>query len=288
MPPVYDTARLLLKRVPGLRRFANSSPGQALRYRIALHFEDRPGFTFTQFRRLPTQLDALTGPVLDFIDAHGRADPIRIVVIGCSTGAEPYTVSSALLERWPRLAFTIDAYDVDADVLAIACGGTYSIHTVHANPLVTATFVHNTFEQEGDRLVVKPEIAGRVRYDLADALSPDIRLQIPLADIVMAQNVMCNLRRPLARRLFGNIAALLKPRSALFIDGMDLDMRERCTRMHGLVPLVYELQRIHEEARLVRGERYPHYATGLEPFSLRPRNHERRYSTIFLRNHHVG
>ncbi|HJU08352.1 CheR family methyltransferase [Dyella sp.] len=284
MSIVYGAARQLLKTVPGLRRFADSPSGQALRYRLALHFEDRPGFTFTQFHRLPAQLDALVGPVLDFLEAHRRPDPIRIVVIGCSTGAEPFTVASVLLERRPQLAFAIDAYDIDPDVLAIARGASYSIDTVHANPLVTADFVRSTFEQEGDRLVVRPEIARRVRFEQADALSPDFRLRVSTADIVMAQNVMCNLRRPLARRLFDNIAALLKQRSALFIDGMDLDMRERCTRICGLVPLAYELQRIHDEARLVRGERYPHFATGLEPFSQRHRNHERRYSTIFLRD----
>jgi chemotaxis protein methyltransferase CheR len=281
---IFRAGRQLLKTVPGMRTFAESPGAQALRYRWALHFEDRKGYTFTQFYRLPAQLDAFTGPVLEFVDAYRRPDPIRIVVMGCSTGAEPYTLSSVLLQRWPRLAFSIDAYDINADVIAIAAGASYPTRTVLDNPLVTADFVSNTFNEEADLLIVKPKVAERVRFHLADALKPGACLAIPPADIVFAQNIMCNMRRPLASRLFDNITTLLKPRSALFIDGMDPDMRERRTRAKGLVPLTFELRRIHDEARLVRGERYPYYATGLEPFSPGRRDFERRYSTIFLRD----
>ena len=53
------------------------------------------------------------------------------------------------------------------------------------------------------------------------------------ADVVYAQNMMCNMRRPMARRAFENICTLLAPRSALVVDGMDLDMRARLTRARG-------------------------------------------------------
>ena len=273
-----------LKGIPYLQRFAHSERGQALRHRLALYWEDRRQFTFTQFFRLPAQFDALTGPVLDFLNARDGSDPIRIVVIGCSTGAEPYTLSSVLLDRCPALRVSIDAYDIDPKVLAIARDATYPADVVLANPLVTPDFVAKTFDRSDDGLCkVKPAVAGRVRFHQADFVRGDIRQSIAPADIVFAQNVMCNLRRPAAARLFDNAAALLKPRSVLFVDGMDLDMREQRTRKHGLVPLTFELERIHDEARLVRGERYPWYAAGLEPFSPKHRNCDRRYATIFLR-----
>lgn len=281
----FDTARRWLTAVPGLQRFARSTPVRALRHRVALHLENRQEYTFTQFVRLPSQLDALAGPVLDFVDAHHRAEPLRIVVIGCSTGAEPYTLSSTLLERCPGLVFTIDAYDVAADVLEVARTAAYPTDWVLRNPLVGATFVARTFDQDGDHLIVKREVAQHIRFHLADATK---RLDIPAADIVIAQNVMCNLRRGTARQLFDNAAQLLKPRAALFVDGMDLDMREQRTRAHRLTPLTFALRRIHDEARLVRGERYPWHAAGLEPFSPRRRNGERRYATIFLRGAEAG
>lgn len=278
-----DAARRWLKAIPGVRRFALSASGQALRHRVALHFEDREGFTFTQFFRSPSQLEALAGPVLEHVLAHGHAGPLRIVIIGCSSGAEPYTLSSILLTQWPCLTVTIDAYDIATDTLAAARAAAYPVATVLGNPLIKPIFIDATFDRRGDHLVVKPEVAQRVRFHHADALDPAIREQIAPADLVFAQNIMCNLRRPAARRLFDNIVALLKPRSALFVDGMDLDMRTRRTRAHRLVPLTFALRRIHDEARLVRGERYPWFASGLEPFSAQRRDRERRYATIFLR-----
>jgi chemotaxis methyl-accepting protein methylase len=281
-PSLY--LRRFLKEIPYVQRFAHSARGQALRHRMALYWEDRKQFTFTQFFRLPSQFDALTGPVLDFLDARHGSDPIRIAVIGCSTGAEPYTLSSVLLDRCPTLPVTIDAYDIDPEVLAVARNATYATDEVLANPLVSSDFVAKTFDRrDGNLCEVKSQVAGRVRFHQADFVHGAVREDIPPADIVFAQNVMCNLRRPAAARLFDNAVALLKPRSVLFVDGMDLDMREQRTRKYGLVPLTFALERIHEEARLVRGERYPWCAAGLEPFSPKHRNCDRYYSTIFLR-----
>lgn len=278
-----SSAKRLLKSIPGLQRAATSRWAKALRYRWALHFENRQGYTFTQFVRLPSQIDALTGPVMKFLGMPAPGEALRIVVIGCSSGAEPYTLSSILLERLPHLAFTIDAYDIDREVLAVARGGVYPMAQVTKNALVDAAFVAATFDRDGDNLVVKPRVAERVRFHAADATDPNLRAQIAPADIVFAQNIMCNLRRASSRRVFDNAAALLKPRAALFVDGMDPDMRASRTRKHGLVPLDVNIERIHHEAERVRGERYPGHAAGLEPFDATRRDRNRRYATIFLR-----
>lgn len=267
-----------------MKRFMRSPSGQALRYRIALVLEEREGFTFTQFLRLPSQFEALTGPVLDFLGAQRVDEPLRIVVVGCSSGAEPYSISSVLLHHRPQLAVTIDAYDIDTDMISVARSATYSASAVLDNALVTPEFVARTFDPSGEFFVVKRHVADRVRFHHADVLDPAHASRIAPADIVFAQNVMCNLQRPMARRLFDTVVSLMKPRSALFVDGMDLDMRASRSRAHGLEPLSYALERIHEEARVVRGPRYPRYATGLEPFSHRRAEAERAYATIFLRD----
>ena len=69
----------------------------------------------------------------------------------------------------------------------------------------------------------------------------------------------------------------------IVVDGMDVDMRQRRSRAFGLEPLDYEIERIHREAAVVRGERYPWEAAGLEPFSSDRRDWKRRYATIFLK-----
>ncbi|MBS0431063.1 MAG: hypothetical protein JSS21_01445, partial [Proteobacteria bacterium] len=239
---------------------------------------------FTQFLRLPSQYEALCGPVLDFLAPNLHGTALRVIVLGCSTGMEPYTISSALLARKPEQAVTIDGYDIDDAVLASARSATYTARQVLGNPLITSDFLEQTFDVADALWIVKPAIAERVRFLVADATRPCARETMAHADIVFAQNVMCNLRRPLARRLFDNAVALLKPRAALFVSGMDIDMRARLSHRHRLSPMTFALERIHEESRLVLGPRYPYFATGLEPYSRHRRDHERRYATIFLRD----
>ncbi len=276
----WHAAKALLAVIPGAHQFIASPTGQAWRHWLAMHFEERRHYTFTQFLRLPTQLDALTGPVLDFL---GKQETLRIIVMGCSSGAEPYTISSTLLQRRPDLAVEIDAFDIDRDTLAIARGGTYDAKDVFSNPLVTESFAAAMFDRDGERMTVRPAVAARIAFHLKDAAEPRLRSELAPADIVFAQNMMCNLRRPLAARVFDNAVALLKPRAALFVDGMDVDMRQRRSRAFGLEPLDYEIERIHREAAVVRGERYPWEAAGLEPFSSDRRDWKRRYATVFLK-----
>ena len=279
---MWTGAKRILKKVPGVRPLAHSTYGQALRHRLAQHLEDRRSHTFTQFYRAPGQLDALCGPVLDFLVAGARQ--IRIVALGCSTGAEAYSLASELLARRPGLDFRIDAFDISADVLVAARSATYQAKWVRQNPLITPDFITRTFVCSGDEWKVRDRIAERVRFQQADVVDATIRSRAQCADIVLACNVMCNLRRPAARRLFQNAVALLQSPGALFVDGMDLDMRVRLAHRHRLVPLTFEMRRIHEEARLVRGDHYPWFAAGLEPFSAHRRDREFRYATIFLRD----
>lgn len=276
-----ETVSSYVKLVPGTRHVMRSPRAQRVRYWLALHFEQRSHFTFTQFQRLPTQFDALTGPVLDFLCAPRLPEPLRIVALGCSTGAEPYSISSALLARFPGLAFEIDAYDIDESVLQVARRATYAADTVLAHRLLRPDFVANTFDCDGDYFAVKRHIADRVRFHRADLLDPALPSVIQPADIVCVQNVLCNMSRTVAKRAFQNTVALLRPRSVLFVDGMDPDMRAHATHAAALTPLPFALERIHNEARVIRGERYPWYATGLEPFAAQRRDRERRYATIF-------
>jgi len=273
-----------VRRVPGVRALANSRVGHAIRHEYARHFETRESFAFTQFLRLPTQYDALTGPVIDHVTGPGRGAPLQIVVLGCSTGAEAYSISSVLLLRHPALDFVIDAYDIDPVVVEQARSAVYDRKWVLGNRVITPEFVSATFDESADRLTVKPAIAEKVRFHLCDILDSHDTDGIPSADIVYAQNMLCNMQRPVAERAFRNICKTLAPKSVLFIDGMDLDMRSRLTRKQGLEPLDFELERIHQEARLIRGPRYPDRATGLEPWSGKTKSNVRRYATVFLRD----
>jgi chemotaxis methyl-accepting protein methylase len=275
-------AHQLIQALPLLWRFRSTPAGHGLRHWFAKHFQDRQWYTFTQFERLPTQLEALTGPVMDHVLRHVEG-PVRIVVAACSNGAEAVTISSRLLESHPSLDVEIDAFDIDEEMIRIARKGRYETAAVRSNPLVRDEFIERTFERDGEMLVVRHEVAKRVRWHTLDASDPSLRERIAPADIVFVQNVMCNLRRPLSRRIFDNVVQLMKPHSVLFVDGIDVDMRENRTRRSRLDPLDYKIERIHDEAWIVRGDRYPWQGAGLEPLSKYHTDWKRRYATIFIK-----
>ncbi len=273
------TARALAPVRPMFR----SRRGQAVRYWIATRVERREPSSFTQFLRLPTQLAALAGPVLDHLGGPGRREPLRVAVLGCSRGAEPYTISSILRSRHPGLAFVIDAYDRDPAVLEDAARGVYSPRQVLRSGFVDWEFVGATFEVAGGAFQVRAEVAERVRFHHCDLLDPRFADAVPAADVVCAQNILLNMQRGDARRAFDHIVSVVRAPGALLIDGMDLDMRTRRARAGGLLPLTVEVERIHCEARVLRGCLYPWHATGLEPYQADRADAAWRYATIFLR-----
>src|SRR3989449_3499623 len=90
-----------LKQLPGIRDLLQTTWWKVRRHRLTLALGQRRNCHFTCFLRLPTQFEALSGPVLDFLTQNASAKPLDIAVIGCSTGAEAYSIASVLRQRHP-------------------------------------------------------------------------------------------------------------------------------------------------------------------------------------------
>jgi len=220
--------------------------------------------------------------VLEHVAPAGTRS-LDIVAVGCSIGAAPYSVASVLTQRRPELQFTIRASDIDPAVIAHARSARYKATGVFANPEIPTAFVEATFDRIDEDYVVKPAIGRRVSFEVQDALDPGLVKRVGSADIVFAQNLLYNFTPPVAKRLFANLLTLLRPRSALLIDGMDLGMRERLTYRAGLVPVDAFLQETHDAARRERAASWPWHYYGLEPFDGSRRHARWRYATVFLK-----
>jgi chemotaxis methyl-accepting protein methylase len=184
--------------------------------------------------------------------------------------------------RRPSLPFRVECFDIEAEVIARAQSARYTREDVSTRN-VTQAFIDHTFDVT-DAVTVKPAIASRVRFFCGDVLDDALVERLGRADVVVAQNFLYHLPRPKAEQAFRNLFRLLKRRSALLVDGTDLDMRTRMTADAGLQPCTIELEKIHEESRALRGYVWPKVYWGLEPFDVRRADAARRYATIFLRD----
>jgi chemotaxis protein methyltransferase CheR len=283
LPSVYRS----LKELPGISALIRTAWWKRVRHRLTLALSPRRSCHFTCFLRFPTQFDALSGPVLDYLLRDGGVTSVRIAVIGCSTGAEAYSIASVLRARRPELGFTVCGYDIDAACIQQAKSGRYTPQEVVQADLsgratITAEFANATFDIEHGSYVVKSDLRKQVTFALADVLDPNLDQRIGTADIVYAQNVLLHLRPRDAKRAFRNICRLLNPRAALFIAGIDLHLLQQQTRKHGLVPCDYRIGDIYNEMRAYSGG-WPWDYYAREPFMMVRSEWPRRYSTIFFK-----
>lgn len=183
----------------------------------------------------------------------------------------------------PNLTFKIKAYDTDRDALKKAAEAAYAHGEVFNNKRITGSFIEDTFDVKGDRFIVKEKIRAHVSFTEADVLDAAFPEVAGSFEIVFAQNILFHLQRRDAVRAMKNIFRLLKPSAAIFLDGVDLDLRLKMTRRHDLKPLAFRIEQIHNEARWARAAGWPYHYWGLEPYLTHRRNCVRRYATIFLK-----
>lgn len=272
-----------LRRLPGVSALKATASYERLRHKLALLREERVNSHFTGFQRLPTQYDGLTGPVADrLLELRGADETLQIAVHGCSNGSEAYTIASLLLKHRPEVSFRVRAFDLVPDVVESARSARYTDDEVYNNKHLRPGFIESTFIRDGDAFVVRPEIRERVELDVADVLGDDLLARTGDADVVFAQNFLFHLDRGASRKALANLRRLVRPGGALFIDGVDLDLRLAFVRRERLVPLDFEIGTIHDEARWARAVGWPYHYWGLEPFLTVRHDWRRRYATIFL------
>jgi chemotaxis protein methyltransferase CheR len=240
--------------------------------------------TYTCFYRSPPQLRALVEAVVPFLRTKRVAHrPLTIHVFACSSGAEAYTFASVLHRAFPDLSFQLRASDLHQEMVDKGRAGRYSKAEVLHSEDITDGFIQSTFDQDGEDFIVKPELRALVSFCRANLLAPDLHTQFEPADIVLAQNVLFHLDPAMARQAFANLARLLKPRSALFVEGMDLDMKTELTREEGLMPLAFLHREIYQTSRKHMAAAWWRYYYGAEPYAIFRGDRVRRYSSIFLK-----
>jgi polysaccharide pyruvyl transferase WcaK-like protein/SAM-dependent methyltransferase len=214
-----------------------------------------------------------------------RASVLRITVLGCSNGAEVYSIVATLRAARPTLKLCMHAVDISREIVDIAEAGEYSCHSPElvGAPIfesMTETDMQLMFDRVGDRVRIRPCISEGIIWSVADAGDPELAEALGPQDIVVANNFMCHMKAGAAERCLRRVARILRPGGYLLVSGIDLDVRTRVAADLGWTPVNDLLEDIHEGDAAVRQD-WPWQVWGLEPFDRHRDDWMIRYAAAF-------
>ena len=214
---------------------------------------------------------------------HGST--LRIAVLGCSIGAEVYSILWTIRSARPDLKVLLQAMDISKEILSFAERGIYSPDT---SEMVGASIferlneseIVEMFDWEGDQAKVKSWLREGITWRLADAADPELTDTVGHQDMVVASNFLCHMPRADAEKCLCNIARLVNPGGYFFASGVDLDLRAKVAGDLGWEPVTDLITEIHNGDPSVRAD-WPWQWWGLEPLNQRRRDWRIRYATSF-------
>jgi chemotaxis methyl-accepting protein methylase len=210
---------------------------------------------------------------------------LRIAILGCSIGAEVYSVLWTIRSARPDLQLHVQAVDYDAQVLQIAQRAVYTSDTCG---LVGSSIFERLTEQEraqvfdwdGEQASVKPWLREGIVFRQGDAGDPELVRALGPQDLVLASNFLCHMDPPMAEKCLRNIATLVAQEGYLFVLGVDLEVREKVARELRWRPLPELIREMHDGDPSVRGD-WPFEWWGLEPLNDRRRDWQLRYAVAY-------
>jgi len=240
------------------------------------------------------------------VSSKKNGETVRIAVLGCSTGAEVYSIAWTIKTARPDLRLVMEAVDISEEAVKFARRGVYPLHArMNVNAVrdcmaagrwrVSATgsvvdseiFERLTplekgelFDAHEDAAAIKDWLKEGINWSVADVREPEILNTINPQDIVVASNFLCHMEEAEAERCLRNIAYLVAPQGHLFASGIDLDVRERVAQDLGWDPVTELLEEIHDGDTCLRGQ-WPFFYGGLEPLNKRRQDWKIRYATAF-------
>jgi chemotaxis methyl-accepting protein methylase len=209
---------------------------------------------------------------------------LRVAVLGCSTGAEAYSVAWTIKSARPDLKLALQGVDISAEAVEYARRGVYSkspsdLTGTAVLDRMSAEEVKQVFDEDEGRLAVKSWIREGIRWSTGDAGDPGLVERLGPQDVVIANNFLCHMQPGDAERFLHNIARLV-PNGHLFVGGIDLDVRSRVARRLGWEPVDELLEEIHDGDPCLR-EQWPCQYAGLEPLDKSRKDWKLRYASAF-------
>jgi SAM-dependent methyltransferase len=228
-------------------------------------------------------------PALELIrrlmERRSVAETVRIAVLGCSTGAEAYSVAWSIRSARPDLKLSMKAVDISPEAIKIARSGVYSpvVSQITGTDIfdgVTEAEMQELFDRKEDLATIKLWIQNEIEWYVGDVARSEIIETLGPQDIVVANNFLCHMDITAAESCLRNIARLVSPNGYLFVSGIDMDIRTKVAKDLGWTPLQELLEEIHEgDPRMGTG--WPWNYSALEPLNKRRPDWRLRYAAAF-------
>ena len=213
------------------------------------------------------------------------ASTLRIAVLGCSIGAEVYSILWILRSARPDLKIVLSAIDNSKEMLTLAEKGTYGPNIselVRAQifECLTAHDKRQMFDWEGNQAKVKLWLRKGIVWRLGDAADPELKRSLGFQDMAVANNFLCHMAPAEAEKCLRSIGQLVSPGGYLFVSGVDLDVRTKVALDLGWEPVVELMAEIYDGDPSVRAD-WPWQWWGLEPLNRERHDWQTRYATAF-------
>ena len=302
--PYTAVGAMIWNHLPAEFRFGRAAHAYGLHLHGLARLRGRrtvPSVTTFFFRNRP-----LLELLIRLLSQRPQGASVTLAVIGCSKGAEVYSILHALRRARPDLTVNVSALDVSPDIVEFAKAGVYSLtncesfgeqdleHSTRELPektfkdqpssmfeRVASSEMTELFDQKGNCVTVKPFYRRGINWHVADARDANLSNILGVHDAVLANNFLCHLSNQDAESCLRNLGRLLKPSGHIFVSGVDLDIRTKIARELERQPVTGLIKEIHEgDPSLCGGWPLQHW--GLEPFNPRHPDWQIRYATAFF------
>jgi SAM-dependent methyltransferase len=256
------------------------SYGDALHRLACVHGGRAQAFS-TYFLRNRPELELIRR----LVDRKKTGETLSVAVLGCSTGAEAYSVAWRIRSARPDLRLIFHAADIARPAVKFAQRGAYSLTTPELTSTIifermTAAEMDEFFDRDGETMTVKSWIREGINWHVGDVGDSETLELLGSQDLVVANNFLCHMEASEAERCLRNIARLVRPNGYLFVSGIDLDIRATVACDLGWKPLEELLEEIHEGDPCLRSY-WPCHYSGLEPLNKRRPDWKIRYAAGF-------
>lgn len=183
----------------------------------------------TSFFRDPPVFAALADTVLPELLA--RSPALRIWSIGCSDGAELYSIAMLLAERGALHRCMLLGTDCRADALAAARQGRYEPAAIKGVPM---DFLRRYFTFDGTAWHVQPILRTVPQWRRASALS----VREPGAwDLILCRNMAIYMQPSAAAKLWAGLAHCVRPGGSLVLGKAERPLGAAC--LSPVAPCIY-------------------------------------------------